>query len=86
MIRKSNNQYCDDLECNKITDRIHSYYKSIQDSDEEEIKTIISKTMGYLMKVTWDDTALSMEELSNKIKDTSHNIKEHQPLWNWKPF
>ena len=86
MTKKNNesNIYCDDLECYKITDKIHSHYINIQAADEEEVRKITSKVVGYFMKIGWEDTTLTLNHVSTAIKDTAHNLKEHKPLWNWK--
>lgn len=72
MTKDSN--YLDDLECYEITDKIHSHYRNIQDSDDEEAQRIAGKAFGYLMQFKWDDITLSMEELSNSIHDTAKEI------------
>jgi len=66
--------YTDDLECNNITDKIHSYYQNIQADDEEEVKRITSNAVGYLIRVGWDDMTLTVNEFNNKLKDTTNVI------------
>ena len=80
-----NNYYYDDLECNNITDNIITYYQSIQDDDEEEVKKITSKIIGYFMRMGFDDMSMSTIDLrdnvrrfSEKIINNFNNLKEHR--------
>lgn len=68
------NYFPDDCEIQTIEDNIISYYNKLQDHDDEEIRKITSKAISHMMKVSFDDMNLSINELSYSMQNISANI------------